>query len=442
MPSSDYKRSFPSFQQGKGEAVALFGYSEADHAWYPFPVGINSQDVLLNRPSRLDSFGRQRVSEPYTIFYSKQIVDKGSLFFSEATGAGTSTITYNTGDASTTLYASGSGAYAIRQTNMRFNYQPGKSQQILTTFVLGEAESGTTARVGYFNTHTGAPYTGNRDGIYFGRDDGGYFWAISKTGIENKVYQEDWEIDNFTGDGPSAATLDFTKSQIGATDFEWLGVGSVRCGFVYNGEFYYAHQFNHANNIEGVYMSSPNHSIRYEVFSDGPVTALKQISASVQSEGGFNSIGVSVGVSTNGTSVDVAHNTDEILLAVRLQTGKFDTAVISEFFSTLSVTANAHFEWFLCLNPTYTGTLSWSDVPNTSLQRAIGNNFVISDRGTVLAAGFASRESKGDTLSVNTVLRLGADLDGTADIFVLGARAIGNACTMHGSLNFLELNLG
>ena len=437
---NEYKKSFSTFQPGKGEAVALYGFSEELNSWVPISSGPSSQDIL-SRASRLDAFGRQRVSEPYTIFDSKQIVDKGDLFYSEATGSGASSIVYNSGDASTTLSASGSGSYSIRQTKMRFNYQPGKSQQVLATFVLGENTSGTEARVGYFNTETGTPYTGERDGIYFGRDTG-YYFAISKTGAENKVYQSNWNIDKFDGDGPSAAELDFTKSQIGAFDFEWLGVGSARCGFVYNGEFYYGHQFNHANNIDGVYMSSPNHSVRYEIFSDGPATEMKQICASIQSEGGLNPVGVSLGISTN-SGVAIASNTDEVVLAVRLKESQLYTTVLSEFFSALS-TSNANIEWFLCLNPTFSGdALSWQNVSNSALQQATSNGSnIISDRGTVLAAGYTSRESRGNTLPVNTILRLGAELDGTRDIFILGARGVGNAATIYGSLNFLELNLG
>lgn len=439
---SDNKKSQQSFQVGKGEAVALYGFNETLNAWVPVPVGQNSED-LMNRTSRLDAFGRQRVSEPFTIFDSKQIVDKASLFFDETTGNGSESIVYNSGDSSTTLTATGSGAYAIRQTKMRFNYQPGKSQQILATFVLGDIASGTEARVGYFNTETGAPYTGSRDGIYFGRDSDGYFFSVSKSGTENKIYQTGWNIDTFTGDGPSKATLDFTKSQILAMDFEWLGVGSVRFGFVYDGEFYYGHQFNHANNIDGVYMSSPNHSIRYEAYSSGPQTSLKQICASVQSEGGVNPVGVSVAASTNGTSVAVANNTDEVVLATRLKADQLNTTVVSEFFSAMSTTTNGYFEWFLCLNPTFSGSLSWTDIENTSLQQAIssGSN-IISDRGTVLAAGYASRSISTTTLPVNTILRLGSQIDGTRDVFVLGARGIDGAIDAYGSLNFLELNLG
>jgi hypothetical protein len=422
-------------------------YDESVEKWVPQEVSSSSSSSSsqLEQPSRLDSFGRQRVSEPYTIFDSKQIADKGDLFYSEVTGAGLSSIVYNSGDSSSTLAVSGAGSYSIRQTKMRFNYQPGKSQQFFETFVLGDIQSGVTARIGYFNTSDQAPYTGNRDGIFLERDSSGYSLNIEKSNGTNteKIYQTGWNIDPFDGSGPSAATIDFSKVQIFHTDFEWLGVGSVRAGFVYNGELYYAHQFNHANIADSVYMTSPNHSVRYEIYSDGPEDSLEQICASVQSEGGLNPVGVSVGVSTNGTSVAIGNGTDEVVLAVRLKENALDTTVISQYMSVLGA-ANANFEWFICMNPEIAGeSYVWEDVPNSALQKAVSSGSMsITDRGAVLADGYSSREVKIDAQNINTVLHLGCGISGDRDVFALGCRGLGGTQTAYAAMNFLELNLG
>jgi hypothetical protein len=42
-------------------------------------------------------------------------------------------------------------------------------------------------------------------------------------------------------------TLDLARAQILWMDFEWLGVGNVRCGFVINGQFIVCHTFQCAN---------------------------------------------------------------------------------------------------------------------------------------------------------------------------------------------------
>jgi len=50
----------------------------------------------------------------------------------------------------------------------------------------------------------------------------------------------------------------------------------------------YLHQFNHANHSAGVYMTTPNLPIRYEISNDGTGAAAEMecICSSVMSEGG------------------------------------------------------------------------------------------------------------------------------------------------------------
>jgi hypothetical protein len=52
-----------------------------------------------------------------------------------------------------------------------------------------------------------------------------------------KVVQSAWNGDKLDGSGASGITLDTTKAQILFADFEWLGVGSVRVGFVIDGQY-------------------------------------------------------------------------------------------------------------------------------------------------------------------------------------------------------------
>ena len=91
------------------------------------------------------------------------------------------------------------------------------------------------------------------------------------------------------GNGSSKVMLDFTKSQIFVIDFEWLGVGCVRCGFMIDGILQLAHIFKHTNHISSVYMSSPNLPLRYEIMKTKRNTntgSIKTICAVVMSEGG------------------------------------------------------------------------------------------------------------------------------------------------------------
>ena len=103
----------------------------------------------------------------------------------------------------------------------------------------------------------------------------------------NYATQANWNIDKMDGTGLSGLTLDFSKSQILTFDFEWLGVGCVRVGFVVDGNVFYCHQFNHANNITGVYMSTPNLPLRYQIENTGSgiASSIECICCAVLSEG-------------------------------------------------------------------------------------------------------------------------------------------------------------
>ena len=82
--------------------------------------GVGSQDSLL----------RLRVSNPVTLFDSKQTVDNQPIVWDDAqTAGGSTTSTYNTNQSSSTIAVSaGVAGTRVRQSKRRFNYQPGKSQ--------------------------------------------------------------------------------------------------------------------------------------------------------------------------------------------------------------------------------------------------------------------------------------------------------------------------
>ena len=85
------------------------------------------QTITSFNQNTLDAFGRSRVSEPYTVFDSKQLGSNQSLFWDdqETSGSGTSS-DYSEDTSSTTLTVSATTAGTrVRQTFQRFNYQPG-----------------------------------------------------------------------------------------------------------------------------------------------------------------------------------------------------------------------------------------------------------------------------------------------------------------------------
>mgnify|MGYP003343559987 CR=1 FL=1 len=102
----------------------------------------------------VDAFGRARVSEPYTIFDGfDRFADNGKFNYSNTAG-GTYGFISNTSSIDMTLTTT-SGASVYRETKKIFAYQPGKSLQVLTTFVMNPSKTNLRQRVGYFGSNNG-----------------------------------------------------------------------------------------------------------------------------------------------------------------------------------------------------------------------------------------------------------------------------------------------
>ena len=89
--------------------------------------------------------------------------------------------------------------------------------------------------------------------------------SVTGSLVNTEISQSNWNVDPLNGNGPSGLTLDLTKVQIIWFDFEWLGSGTVRCGFIINGVYIHCHSFQHANVTEGTYMTTASLPQRVEI---------------------------------------------------------------------------------------------------------------------------------------------------------------------------------
>lgn len=402
---------------------------------------LNKGTVSFDDNATIDAFGRLRVSNPETLFDSKQLHDKQPQYYDEVLN-GTATAVHSSPNAETIMSVAANGDYAIRQTKQRFNYQPGKSQLILCTFTLGTQTANVTKRVGYFNSNTTAPYTGGFDGLYL-EDDGSTFnLCQSKSGTTTSVARSSWN-DPMDGTGPSGRTIDFTKSQILYIDFEWLGVGRVRMGFVIDGKIYYVYSFNNANNVTSVYATSPNHSIRYEIRSSGGSSSMAHICSSVMSEGGAQRTGTVRSTNTGSTAVDAnTSGTRYALIGMRLKTSHLDINIAVEGVSVMSSTTS-NFAWEVYLNPTVAGTFTYNDQTNSASQIALGDNANDPSTstvtgGTLIASGLVSNNQDSVQSSIPSNLRIGAKIDGTQDEVVLCAYHFTGTEDYYGAITWRE----
>ena len=271
-----------------------------------------SLDFLAKASSRggsADAFGRLRVSDPQTIFDYQAQYDAGPLLWEDdLTGSGTAAHSANGAAVSLTV-TTASGDKVTRQTRQYHRYQPGKSQLVFCTFVMGAGQANTDQRVGYFD---------DNDGIFL-ELTGTTLQIVRRTStsgspVDNAVTQANWNINTLS-------SLDITKSQIFVIDLEWLGVGSVRCGFVIDGQIIYVHQFKNANNLASVYMKTANLPVRFEIENTDTAAAgltLSAICCSVISEGGFEeSRGIPFSVSSGGTTVGVTTTARTPIVSIR-----------------------------------------------------------------------------------------------------------------------------
>jgi hypothetical protein len=398
--------------------------------------------LVLGDGPQLDAFDRLRVSEPYTVFDSKMIADNQPLSFDDQQTAGTATSTYNTNQSSVTLaVTSGATGTRVRQTFRRFNYQPGKSQMIFITGIMGATVADAVKRIGLFDAQNG----------YFFENDGTDVGVVRRTytsgsAVDNRVAQSAWNIDPMDGTGRSGINLDFTKVQIFFMDFEWLGVGRIRLGFVINGIIYYCHQFLIANVISLVSATNPNLPVRYELSSTSAVDAdLTAICSAVISEGGKDPTGNLFSVDRGSTGLTTLNDADIYpLIAIRLKSA-YQFADVQPNFLSIICTSTAAYRFALLLNPTITGTaLSFTALTNSAIEfdvsRTNGSK-VTAGTGTQIASGYEQNNNQGGVSTpIQSNIRLGANIAGTSDILVLAVQRItGTTETFYGALGWREL---
>ena len=403
--------------------------------------------VSMSDSASIDAFARMRVSNPETIFDSKQIHSNQSLFWDDqqVTGSGTTSV-WSQATASTIMgVALNTAGRRVRQTYRRMNYQPGKSQLIFLTGTLSVSGGGTGIDrcMGYYD---------DNNGILM-QDNQGVVQAVVRSSTSGSVVddiavQEDWNLDKMDGTGASGVTLDGTKSQILVIDFEWLAVGRVRIGFVYNGLPIYVHQFNHANIEAGAYMSTPNLPIRYEIENDGTGAAseLEHICGTVISEGGTQDIGVNHSVDNNNTPVVAATGgTIYALCGIKLNSDNLD-GVAKVLDKSVLETNTVDYQWMVLFNPTLAGTApTFVTHTDSFMDTAVGtavNTVTIGSLTHILGTGYVKggKESGASSNTLDSSLLLGSAIDGTQDEIWLCVKPLTANADFLGSILWREIS--
>jgi hypothetical protein len=346
-------------------------------------------------PKNTDAFGRTRVSQPFTLFDSSHRYADNQLWTSATATGGTTT--FNSAQGLVDLaVTSASGSEVIRETTKVFAYQPGKSLLVLNTFAMSDAKTNLRQRVGYYGTSNGYYLEQNNTTVSFVERS-----FVTGVVVNTPVAQSSWNVDPMNGSGPSGITLDLTKAQILFMDLEWLGVGTVRIGFVIDGEFRVCHKFHHANLITSTYITTASLPLRYEITNTGDTSGastLKQICSTVLSEGGYqlNGLQQAIGIPVTAPRNLAAAGTFYPIVSIRLKTSpdRLDGIIICTAISVMATTSG-DYNWQVVASGTTTGGSWLSAGTNSSVNYNItGTSFV---PGRILASGFFSVSNQGST---------------------------------------------
>ena len=334
----------------------------------------------------VDAFGRGRVSTALTLFDSSHRYKDNGLWSTANTANADVQFSANEGLINLTLTNGTANAEIIRETTKVMSYQPGKSLLIMNTFVMNAPKTNLRQRVGYFGANNGIFLEQSGNTISFVERSG-----VTGSVVDTPAPRSTWLYDKLDGTGPSGLTLDLTQAQIFWTDIEWLGVGSVRCGFVINGQLIHCHSFHHANILSSTYITTASLPIRYEIKNVGAVSGgstLKQICSSVISEGGYELRGAQLSI---GTPITTPKNlatagTYYPVISLQLKATNLDAIVILTALSILGVNSNpCNIAWRVIKGGTLTSP-SWNDVTDSSVQYDLSATGI--SGGKVVASGY------------------------------------------------------
>jgi hypothetical protein len=365
-----------------------------------FNVNGNDGSVIIGDgvPSSYayDAFGRLRVSNPYTLFDSNNRYADNGKFATATTGTATATFNANEGLIDLDV-GTASGDEVLRESYVVFAYQPGKSLLIMNSFTFDTAKTNLRQRVGYF---------GSDNGFYLEQNDSTISLVkrskVTGSVVNTEVTQANFNTDKLDGTGPSGFTLDLTTSQLMFMDMEWLGAGSVRLGFVIEGQFIIAHRFDWANQSTntGTYITTASLPIRYEITNTGTVASasqLKQICSTVISEGGYEMNGLQ-GVA--GTPINSAYTLTTAgvfypLVSIRLKSARLDAVALMSAMSTIGTGNNIYYNWKITRGGSITGGTWVSGGTDSAVEYNITGTAFTSTGSEDLASGYNVSSNQG-----------------------------------------------
>jgi hypothetical protein len=390
-----------------------------------------------------DAFGRGRVTSPETLFNIDFQYDAQPLLMQTVSvGAGSVAKTANVSSVTLTTGGTTNGDGVSFCSKGYYRYEPGKSQLVIQTGLLGAQKSNVRSRIGYFD---------NNDGVFFEMNGSDGMAVVQRTSTSGspsdatRILQANWSVDTMDGTGPSGATLDFSKTQIFMIDLQWLGVGRVRFGFFVNGVPIIAHEIYNANALTVPYMNTACLPLRWEIFNTGTAgstTTMTAVCGSVLSEGGVENP-AALSFTTNNAATPIAANGRRPVLSIQVKT-TFNSItnrsrIVLKDITIMCASNSGLYE--LVYNGTLTGASFASVDANSGVNSDVAATAI--SGGTVIDSGYCPSGTLANRAAVlkDLIQKLAITLDAagtTGDIISVVISGISGAASTTAALTWSE----
>lgn len=357
----------------------------------PSEAKIGKVDIDVAAGSAGDAFGRLRTTQPFTLFDATHQYNASPLFMSSWVSGGS--IAHLPNESGVQLTVNGTSGNFVRWQSRRYlRYQPGKSQLVILTGLLGAPVAGVRRRWGYFD---------NDDGLFLEQDGTNGLFLVRRTStsgapVDTRVAQADWNVDPLNGTGPSGVNLDVSQMQLWHLDFQWLSIGRIRFWFDIGGVQILVHQITLSNALTTPYMKTANLPVRYEISNTattGVPSTLKAICQTVMTEGGQDQTGISHTASNGATAKSITGAAVPMLAVRKKLTFNGLTNRGQAQLSELQILTDQEIFWELVLEPALTGA-SWGSVGANSIMEQDTSSTAMTG-GEVIASGYVPGGSRG-----------------------------------------------
>ena len=353
-----------------------------------------------------------------------------------------------TGTASSTLdpyetvvimsVGSSTGDKIVRQTKRVTPYIPGRENEIIMQFHLQAQTAGVRQRAGLFDGVAG---------IYLEDDGTNYNLVVRKTTsgglVETRIARANWNGDKLDGTGGSGHTIDFSKFQTMAIEYNWF-TGHAEVKFIIDNYSHPAHQFEFNNAVDSVFTNSPFLPVRWELENTGGTAGTHAMSVgsfATLSESGIVPLGVKNTVSTPLTGVNVADaNTFYPILSIRIRTDRIK-GVVLPLEMQVAALDNAPIFYKVFLNPTLTGATTWNSYSDTHIEFNIDATAVVPSDYQI-TSGYISPNGQGQKITLNSesALQIGRENMGTtSEVITIAAASVSSNKDIYASISWIEV---